>query len=86
VKRTHPQSGAALERYGSRTLDQDGCLTCEDAGVPVRVLHVDGVVAVCEDRVGRARDVAVEFVPAVRAGDVLLVHGGVALARISEPA
>ncbi len=80
------EGGAALARYGSRTLDEDGCLTCGDAGVPVRVLDVVGMLAVCEDRVGRATEVAIEFVPAARAGDVLLVHGGVALARIDEPA
>ncbi len=80
------ERNAALARYGSRTLDQDGCLTCGDAGVPVRVLDSDGMVAICEDRAGNATEVALEFVPPVRPGDVLLVHGGIALAKAAEPA
>lgn len=71
-----------LERYGSCTLDQDGCVTCGDLAVPVRVLEVRGGMALCEDRVGNRAEVAVEFVPGAAPGDVLLVHSGVAIARV----
>jgi hydrogenase expression/formation protein HypC len=71
-----------LERYGSCTLDQDGCVTCGDLAVPVHVVAVNGVTAVCEDRTGRRAEIAVDFVRDVRRGDLLLVHTGVAIARI----
>jgi hydrogenase maturation factor len=83
-----------LTRYGelpgSCTLADGACGTCTDAGVPVRVLLVqqerggDGVVARCEDRTGAQAEVAVDFIPGVRPGDVLLVHAGVAIARLEE--
>jgi hydrogenase maturation factor len=44
----------------------------------------DGVVARCEDRTGAQAEVAVDFIPGVRPGDVLLVHAGVAIARLEE--
>jgi len=78
----HPAAG--LERYGSCTLDEDGCAVCGDLGIPVRVIAVDGDVAVCEDRAGRRADIAVTFVPGAGPGDVLLVHMGVAIVRAEE--
>ena len=73
-------SDPELERYGSCTLDQDGCVTCGDVAVPARVLAVDGAAAQVEDRVGNRASVAIDFVPQARPGDVLLVHAGVAIA------
>ncbi len=75
-----------LERYGACTLADQRCATCCDAGIPVRVLELHGAVARCEDRAGEQAEIAVEFIPGVRPGDVLLVHAGVALARAEEPA
>ncbi len=71
----------ALERYGSCTLDQDGCVTCGDLVVPVRVLEVREGVALCEDRAGNQAEIATDFVSDVTPGDILLVHSGVAIAR-----
>ncbi len=73
-----------LERFGSCTLDQDGCETCGDNAVPVRVLKLEGKNALVEDRLGQRRKVATDFTPSVRPGDVLLVHAGVAIG-IPEP-
>ena len=73
-----------LERYGLCTLDQDRCVTCGDLGVPVRVVAVSDHAAVCEDRTGRRAEIAVDFVRDVRRGDLLLVHKGVAIARIPQ--
>jgi hydrogenase expression/formation protein HypC len=77
-------SDPALERYGSCTLDQDGCVTCGDVAVPARVLAVDAAGARVEDRVGNRALVAIDFVPETRPGDLLLIHSGVAIARIEE--
>lgn len=74
-----------LEFYGSCTLDQDGCVTCGDVAVPVRVLEITGSDALVEDRTGQRATVAVDFFPHIHAGDTLLVHMGVAIARLEEP-
>ncbi len=50
----------------------------------MRVLRVDGTRAEVADRLGARAEVAVDFVPGVRAGDVLLVHSGVAIGRVEE--
>lgn len=73
-----------LEFYGSCTLDQDGCTTCGDVAVPVRVLAITGSEALVEDRTGRRATVAVDFLPHLQVGDALLVHMGVAIARLEE--
>ncbi len=64
------------------TLDHDGCLTCSDAGIPVRVLSVEGDDALCEDAADNRAQIAVELVAPVRVGEVLLTHGGVAIGRV----
>jgi hydrogenase maturation factor len=58
--------------------DDDHCITCSDEGVPMRVLDVrDDGLAVCD-----GGEVMTELVGPVRPGDELLVHAGVALARL----
>jgi hydrogenase expression/formation protein HypC len=63
------------------TLADEGCVTCADAGIPVRVLAVLGDDALCEDVVGNRAQIALELVAPVQIGEILLVHGGVAIAR-----
>jgi len=66
------------------------CLTCGDVGVPARVLSVDSTVslAVVESTSQSAgvenavEEVDVTLVEPVEPGDRLLVHAGVAIARI----
>ena len=67
---------------GACTLDHDGCVVCSDAGIPVRVLSMEGDDALCEDRAGNRAQIAVELVAPVRVGEVLLTHGGVAIGRV----
>ena len=66
------------------TLDHDGCVTCSDAGIPVRVVSVEGDDALCEDAAGNRAEIAVELVEPVTAGEVLLTHGGVAIGKIEK--
>jgi hydrogenase maturation factor len=58
--------------------ESDHCITCSDEGVPMRVLALE------EDGVARCEggDVMTDLVGAVAPGDTLLVHAGVALARL----
>jgi len=59
------------------------CITCSDEGVPMRVVTAleDGL-ARCEAD-GAESDVMIDLVGAVSPGDDLLVHAGVALARLA---
>ena len=59
------------------------CITCSDEGVPMRVLaaRADGL-ARCEAD-GTETDVMTDLVGPVTIGDNLLVHAGVALARLA---
>ncbi|MBO1436209.1 HypC/HybG/HupF family hydrogenase formation chaperone [Meiothermus sp. CFH 77666] len=75
-----------LEFYASCTLDADGCTTCGDVAVPTFVIEVVGRDAVVRDRLGQQATIAVDFFPEVRVGDVLLVHMGVAIAKLPAPA
>jgi hydrogenase expression/formation protein HypC len=68
---------------GSCTLDHDGCVVCSDAGIPVRVVSIEGDDALCEDQIGNRAQIAVELVAPVRVGEVLLTHGGVAIGKVS---
>ncbi len=63
------------------TLNHDGCVVCADAGIPVRVISLEGDDALCEDAVGNRAQIAIELVSPVRVGEVLLTHGGVAIGR-----
>jgi hydrogenase expression/formation protein HypC len=56
------------------------CVTCSDEGVPMRVRDVrDDGIAVCDEGV----EVMVDLVSPVEPGEELLVHAGVALARLA---
>jgi hydrogenase maturation factor len=68
---------------GSCTLDHNGCVVCSDAGIPVRVVSVEGDDALCEDGAGNQAQIAVELVAPVQLGEILLTHGGVAIGRVA---
>ena len=54
------------------------CVTCSDEAVPMRVLAVGGGnTALCDGGVW----VMIDLLDRVDAGDVLLVHAGVAIAK-----
>jgi hydrogenase maturation factor len=67
--------------------DADHCITCGDAGVPMRVLRVDEAraLALCEDGDGARSSVEIALVDA-GVGDTLLVHAGTALMRLEATA
>ena len=69
---------------GSCTLDHDGCITCSDAGIPVRAISIEGDDALCEDAAGTRTRIAIELVSPVQAGEILLTHGGVAIGKVAE--
>jgi hydrogenase expression/formation protein HypC len=71
-----------LALLGNCTLDHDGCVVCSDAGIPVRIISIEGDDAICEDAAGNQTEIAVEFVAPVHQGEVLLTHGGVAIGKV----
>jgi hydrogenase maturation factor len=64
----------------------DGCITCGDHAVDLRVVSVDGArgLAVCADEHGANVEVDVQLVAPVVPGERVLVHAGTAIAR-SDP-
>ncbi len=63
------------------------CITCGDDGVPMRVLRVDPRrLATCLADDGTHHTVDVELIGEVGPGDAVLVHAGVALARLAGEA
>ncbi len=70
----------------SCTLDADGhCITCSDEAVQVRVLSVDCDTGIVLVELGEnTEEVDISLVEEVVPGDVLLVHGGVAIASFKE--
>jgi hydrogenase maturation factor len=72
-----------LALLGNCTLDHDGCVVCSDAGIPVRVVTIEGDDAHCEDAAGNRTDIAVELVAPVQPGEILLTHGSVAIGRVA---
>ncbi len=62
--------------------DHEVCLTCGDVAVEMKVVRVDGDLAVCEAADGDVRTVEVALVGDVGEGDALLVHADVALVRV----
>ena len=60
----------------------DHCITCGDDGDPMTVLATDSErgLALCVGDDGRRASVEIALVEPVKAGDVLLVHAGTAIA------
>jgi hydrogenase expression/formation protein HypC len=71
-----------LRLLGNCTLDHDGCVVCSDAGIPVRVISIEGDDALCEDSAGNQTEIAIELVAPVAEGEILLTHGGVAISKV----
>ena len=64
----------------------DGCITCGDLAVPLRVLaiaHAPGL-ALCADESGRRETVETALVEPVATGEVLLVHAGTAISKLGD--
>jgi hydrogenase maturation factor len=64
-------------------VDFDGCITCGDHAVDLRVVSVDEErgLALCADDRGGSAEVDVLLVSPVAPGERLLVHAGTAIAR-----
>ena len=71
------------------TPDEHGhCITCSDEALSFTVVRVDaehGLAEVAIDEIGETtEEIDITLVDTVVAGSVVLVHGGVAIALLSE--
>jgi hydrogenase expression/formation protein HypC len=66
---------------------EEGCITCGDVALPLRVQRVDleRMLALCANDEGQTETVEVALVGEVAAGDELLVHAGTAIAHLGSP-
>jgi hydrogenase maturation factor len=65
-----------------------GCITCADEGIEMQVIAIggaDGLMA-CADADGGTSEVDITLVEPVEPGDRVLVHAGVAIARLAREA
>ena len=62
--------------------EHDVCITCGDVATEMRVVRLDGDLAVCEAADGDVRAVEVSLLEGIAEGDRLLVHADVALVRV----
>ncbi|HZR38469.1 MAG TPA: HypC/HybG/HupF family hydrogenase formation chaperone [Ktedonobacteraceae bacterium] len=61
------------------------CLTCSDEAVAVRVVRLDQEAGLaCVEMNNQVEEIDVTLVENVVVGDVLLAHGGVAIARLEQ--
>lgn len=67
-------------------VDESGhCITCADEALPARVIEVDLALALARVEVNhQTTEVDISLVDEVVVGQVLLVHGGVAIATLGE--
>ena len=91
LTRSHPDDSARheLTPAGDATceLDADGhCVTCSDEALTARVLRVDqetgiALVEIVAEKY-TTEEIDITLVEGVDPGDLLLVHGGVAIANL----
>lgn len=61
------------------------CITCSDEAVEVTVLSIDEAAGIASVRVQDAiEEVDISLLERIVPGDVLLVHGGVAIGHVDE--
>ena len=84
-----PQSqGDHVGHAGACGVGEEGCITCGDVALPLRVERVDTerMLALCTNNEGQTETVEIALVGDVSAGDELLVHAGTAIAHLGQPA
>ena len=79
---------SGLASNASCELDAEGhCITCSDEALPARVLRVDQQMGVAFVTIEDAmEEVDITLLDDVVPGDLLLVHGGVAIANVDNDA
>ena len=84
---TRPQM-SDIDSEAACELDAEGhCITCSDEALTARVLRIDQQMGIASVAIGEASDeVDITLLEEVAEGDLLLVHGGVAIANVGKDA
>lgn len=79
-------AGAESEPAAPLCSPEDGCITCGDVALPLRVVRVDEArgLALCRSEDGDSETVEIGLVAPVAPGETVLVHAGTAIARLTE--
>lgn len=78
-------SGKESTQNQPRGRDGVVCLTCGDEALPVKVVQVDSDSALAVVEIdGQETEADISLVERVAVGDIILVHGGVALGRVDS--
>jgi len=72
------------DRDSAVCVGAEHCITCGDEGIPMRVLAVSEMTALCADGAADRHEVAVDLIGPVSPGDAILVHAGVAIRMLSD--
>jgi hydrogenase maturation factor len=82
----HLLKGESEPKDISCVLDAEGhCITCSDEALQVRVLSVDEANGFAQVTMnGLEEEIDISLIESIAPGDVLLIHGGVAIARVDE--
>lgn len=65
--------------------DPGYCLTCADEALPVKVMSIDEETGLAEATMGETTtEIDISLVGDVKPGEWVLIHGGVAIARLEE--
>ncbi|HYH61964.1 MAG TPA: HypC/HybG/HupF family hydrogenase formation chaperone [Solirubrobacterales bacterium] len=85
---TPQPQGEHAGHAGACGVGEEGCITCGDVALPLRVREVDTDrgLALCVSEEGQSESVEIALVGEVSEGDELLVHAGTAIAHLGVPA
>ena len=82
---TPQPQGDHVGHAGACGVGEEGCITCGDVALPLRVREVDTDrgLALCANEEGQSESVEIALVGDVAVGDELLVHAGTAIAHLT---
>jgi hydrogenase expression/formation protein HypC len=88
VSFTPEPQGDHAGHAGACGVGEEGCITCGDVALPLRVERVDTerMLALCSNDEGQTETVEIALVGDVSTGDELLFHAGTAIAHLGVPA
>ncbi|MBA2680700.1 MAG: HypC/HybG/HupF family hydrogenase formation chaperone [Ktedonobacteraceae bacterium] len=76
-----------VDRSATCGLEEGHCITCSDEALPARVIRIDQQMGMASVTIEEVLDeVDITLLDEVVEGDLILVHGGVAIANIGKDA
>ncbi|GCE21167.1 HypC/HybG/HupF family hydrogenase formation chaperone [Dictyobacter kobayashii] len=80
-----PISSARTDSYVCSHEEDGGCITCSDQAISVKVLRINHEAGLALVTAGEeTEEIDITLVEEVTPGDMLLAHGGVAIAHLNR--